>query len=331
MKNLLTPKTFAILLVVTLLSLITVFNQVKTLGLSWQEDHYIARLEAVAAGEADSPWQYRVLSDIPLRYACRAAEVVGLPRGPGLVLVGVRILQNIVLFLVALGFWRRLGLSTYIGLLGLSGLAWAMTQANYNSDLAVNTYTNITFYLLGAWALAAGRPGWMVPLTLLGALNRETIGLLPIMTLAAGLSFSPRMRIAPEYLRAGSVANALYILVFAGLRLWFGTRGWVVHPDGAIQGPALLAYNLTFDRTWLHLAGTWGILPIIALFGYGAWPPILRAFFWSLVPAWVVIHFFLSAIAETRMMLVPFVVVFIPAALWVIQASRREERTEARA
>jgi hypothetical protein len=330
-KHLHAPTAFAILLTATLLSLITVFNQVKTLGLSWQEEHYIARLEAVAAGEAESPWQYRVLSDIPLLYACRAADALGIPRGPGLVLVGVRILQNIVLFLVALGFWRRLGLSTYLGLLGLSGLAWAMTQANYNSDLSVNTYTNITLYLLGAWALVAGRPTWIIPLTFVGALNRETIGLLPVMTLAAGITFSPRMRIAPDHLRAGPIALGLYFVVFAGLRLWFGSRGWVLHPDGAVQGPSLFVYNLTFDRTWLHLAGTWGILPIIAIFGHTSWPPVLRTFFWSLVPAWIGIHFVLSAVAETRMMLVPFVILFIPAALWVIQQSRREECAEARA
>lgn len=329
MRNLHASTALAILTVVTLLSLITVFNQVKTMGLSWQEEHYLARLEAVAAGAAGSPWQYRVLSDIPLLWMCRAAEAMGVPRGPGVTLVVARLLQNIAIYLVALAYWRRLGIGMYLGLLGLSGLAWAMTQANYNSDLSVNTYTNILLYAFGAWALVANRPMWIVPLTILGALNRETIGLLPVMALAAGTFCTPRMRIAPAYLRAGGIALGLYALVFIGLRLWFGSRGWVLHPDGAVQGPSLFVYNLAFDRTWLHLAGTWGLFPILALAGYRDWPASLRAFFWALIPAWIAVHFVLSAVAETRMMLVPLVVVFLPAALCWVQTSRVERRAPA--
>ena len=51
------------------------------------------------------------------------------------------------------------------------------------------------------------------------------------------------------------------------------------------------------------------------MIGYRKWPLELRAFFWVIVPVWFLVHAFGSVMAETRLLLVPQAMVFIPGAL----------------
>ncbi|MBI1321494.1 MAG: hypothetical protein GC168_21455 [Candidatus Hydrogenedens sp.] len=315
-----TPRAWwaAALAAAVLLSLISGFNQVKAMGLSWQEEHYTARLEAVAAGEAGSPWQYRVLSDGLTLAAIHAAEAAGVQRAAGVTMVAIRIAQNIALFLLLFGYLSAAGVSAYAALLGMMALAWIMTLTNYNSDLAVNTYTEIVLYLAAGWCVLL-RWSWpILPMTVIAALNRETSGLIPLMLLASAYGWTdPRERVAG--LRIGAAALAAYGVVFCGLRLWFGSRGWEVHPSGAVQGWALLRYNLTFDRSWGHLAGTFSLLPLLAVFGWRGAPSALKAFTLVVLPVWIPVHLLFSAVAETRLFLVPLVVVVLPLAMLAVQ------------
>lgn len=314
-----------------LLSLITVFNQVKTLGLSWQEEHYTARLEAVVDGMAGSPWQYRVLSDALTLGVCRFFAWIGAPRSVGLAMVFLRLVQNTAIFVLAVAYYRRLSIPVYTALLGTMALAWGMTHSNFNSDLAVNTYTDVLLYLCAGIAITGRRPAWILPITVLGALNRETSGLIPIMLLAASVEradSSPTLDtldvlaipgtgcvIPRRILGVGLLSMAAYIAVFLGLRICFGVRPWIPYSADVHQGWELLAFNLRYDRTWGHLAGTLGVIPILALAARPWWRRPLGAFAWALVPAWLVVHLFLSALAQSRVLLVPQVMVFIPAAL----------------
>lgn len=307
---------------VVLLSLVAVFNQVKSLGLSWQEEHYTARLEAVLAGTAGSPWQYRLLSDAATVAIYRTLEAAGVPRPVGVAFVGIRVVQNVVLLLLALRFYQLLGIGTYLGLLGLMALAWAMTQTNYNSDLSINLYSEVIFYLAAAIAVLHGRLRWVPILAVIAALNRETSGLLPLLPLAALWPLPSGARVSPAtVVRCTAAGLAAYAVVFGLLRLWLGTRGWEVHPDGAVQGWPLFVYNLGFLRSWVHLAATFGIFPLLALAGWRDWPRALKTWCWAVVPVWFAVHFFFGAVAETRLFLVPFVLVFVPGALIAVQAS----------
>lgn len=319
-----------VLLCVLLLSLLAAFNQVKTLGLSWQEEHYLVRLEAVFAGEAPSPWQYRVLTDGAVLLACRAFEACGAPRPVGVAMVVFRVAQNVLLFLAALWYFRRLGIPVYTGLLGLMALAWSMTLSNYASDLAANTYSDILFYLLAAAAIVSRQPGWALPVTALAAFNRETSVLIPVMLAAAAVA-TPETAARRRMLRYAAMAMGIYLAVFLALRLGFGPRPWGAHPSGAAPGWELLLHNLGHDRTWGHLAGTWGLIPVIAAVSWRGWRHPLGAFFWAIVPAWVALHFLFAPIAESRVLLMPLVVVFLPAALRGLHYWRAKEWGEATA
>ncbi|MCF6287491.1 MAG: hypothetical protein L3K26_20255 [Candidatus Hydrogenedentes bacterium] len=305
----------AVFIALVLLSLIVGFSQIKTEGLGWQEAHYMPRLEAVVAGEAPAPWQYRVLTDNLVVAVCRAAEFVGIPRPVGITFGALRLLQNMAIFALAFFYYRKLGLHTYALIIGLSALAWGMTQSNYGSDLAFNAYTDILFYLGAALVLLHRRYEWLIPITVLAALNRETSGLLPVMALVCAVPLFHAARQDHDLRRNAVIALGLYAAIQIALWLNFGVREWVVHPSGATPGLSMLHYNLGNDAAWGHVAGTLGIVPLLALLSYRSWHPLLRPLFWAVAPAWILIHLFCAPLDESRVLLLPQVLVFIPGML----------------
>jgi hypothetical protein len=328
--NLPVAQVIAVAAALVLLSLLTGFSQIKTEGLTWQEAHYLPRLEAVAAGTAPSPWQYRVLSDRVVLAMCNAASSLGLPRPNGTALVVLRLLQNLALFLLAWIYYRRLGLAPYTCLLGLSAVAWGMTQANYGSDLAFNMYTDLLLYVAAAMVLLGDRPFWLIPLTLIAALNRETSGLIPVMALARAVSFMPHLAVRRSIATPALIALATFCAITAGLRLAYGARPWVGLEAGASPATGFLVHNLTNHAAWVHGAGVLGILPLLALLAYRAWHPLLRPLFWSVAPLWCLAHLVLAPLSESRVWLLPQVLIFVPALLCGIEHSRRNERPEPR-
>ena len=63
----------------------------------------------------------------------------------------------------------------------------------------------------------------------------------------------------------------------------------------------MLAYNLMRAVTWQQVLATVSVIPLVAALGDRAWPPSLRAFFWTLVPLWLLIHALMAVLAETRL------------------------------
>ena len=205
-----------------------------------------------------------------------------------------------------------------------------MTYAYYDSDLQFNTYFDIIFYLLAGLQVVLDKPLWIIPLMVFAALNRETSGLIPFMTLALIL---PSRRDAGMVFKAGSpkrkiiiiaaVGLAIFGCIFVGLRLIYPHQE-ISMPYGHAMGLDLLRYNLFRAVTWTQLFATLSILPALALLAYKKWPPVLRVFFWVVIPAWFLIHPFTSVMAETRVFLVPQALIFIPGALFLLKADPQD-------
>jgi hypothetical protein len=121
---------------ILLFSLLTVFAQVRELGLFYiEEGDQVARHVRVLQGRAGDPWQYRVLSEYLVEAALQIIQNLRIPRPVAAAFIGFRILQNIVIFSIAAIYYRKLGLNIYTMLIGLSLLSWAMTHSLYDSDL----------------------------------------------------------------------------------------------------------------------------------------------------------------------------------------------------
>lgn len=306
------------------LAVFTVVIQVRDLGRPYLTTQQWQRHRAVLEGRSGSPWQYRILSEYLAAGAVQICRALQLPTPVETAFMGLRMVQNALIFLLAAFYYQALGVRLYHILLGMSLLAWSMSQALYNSDLQFSTYGDVGFYLLAAWLIVQKHYGWILPVTLLAALNRETSGLIPmLLATAAWFPLTPRSEQRRMLLLAG-LACCLYGVVFGGVRLAFGARPVQIIPSGARPGWELLWFNLRNYLTWFQLFATYGILPALALSAYRRWPLIVRRFFWTLIPVWVGIHFFMSAVAETRLFLVPYALVILPAVLFGLSRNDRK-------
>ena len=322
------PAAPAHVLLTILLAALTVSVQVKHLGFRYVDSGKQVRIyQRMLEGHSGNPWQYRVLSMGILRCTLASLRGLGVPHSYGTAFIAFRLVQNIAIFSLAGTLYRSLGLTPKEAYLGLGLLAWSMTHALYDSDLQFSTYTDMIVYLAASLLIIRRRVAAYPIIVSLGALNRESSGLVPVMLIATCFtSYWPKDR-RVKILVLALVSLALYAVTLGVIRASYASQPLVL-PYGHHPGWDLLRYNVTRWRTWRNLLVTLNVLPLLSALSYRAWPVALKAMLWSVVPAWLVVHFLGAIAAETRLFLVPGSMVFIPGALFWFQEyqRRRPER-----
>jgi hypothetical protein len=299
------------------LSLFTVFEQVAELGVPFIDDGGMQakRHLDVLQGTAPDPWQYRVLSEYVVAGVRLILVKVGFPAPTIYAFMMVRLFQNLFIFVCAALYYEKLGLNRYAVFVGLALLTWGMIHSIPDTDLSFNTYTDLIFYLLAGLLILNQRYLWIIPLTALAALNRETGGLIPVMLLAATVHLRPKFTAERHAVGIAGSALVLFALIYVGLRMIYGPRPMFI-PYDRPPGLPLFLFNVGQPITWMKLFATFGILPLLALVAFRRWPDVLRAFFWAIIPIWLGVHLFMSVLAETRLLLVPHTLVIIPGVLF---------------
>jgi len=311
-------------LLMILLAALTVSVQVKHLGFRYVDSGKQVRLyQRMLEGHSGDPWQYRVLSTGILRCTLASLRGLGVPHPYGTAFIAFRLVQNIAIFSLAGALYRSLGLTLTEAYLGLGLLAWSMTHALYDSDLQFSTYTDVIAYQAASLLITRRKVTAYPIIASLGALNRESSGLVPVMLLATCFtSYWPRDR-RVKILVLALVSLALYAVTLVVIRASYAPQPLIL-PYGHRPGWDLLRYNVARWRTWRNLLVTLNVLPLLSVLSYRAWPLALKAILWSVVPAWLVVHFLGAIAAETRLFLVPGSIVFIPGALfWYRECQRR--------
>lgn len=304
-------------LAILILTFSTVYLQEQKLSLNYIETKQLAHHQDVLNGTAPNPWAYRVLSEYVAEGFIRAASLAHVHRAVVFGFLALRLVQNALLFAVALIFYQLLGLTARESYIGMVLLSYAMTHSLFDSDLSFNTYADVFFYLLaGCVVLAEWSLWWLLPIGFLAALNRETslfISFFPMASLVGTRgrnwrSFMPRIRIAV-------VCFVVQVVTLGLLRV-------IIHPAtptwlwGNQPGWPTLRMNLTSLLTFTQLALTLSVLPIALLWNFRELPVWLKGVFWIMVPVWFAVHFLMVYADETRLFLVPAALVFIPAALY---------------
>lgn len=301
---------------VTLLSVYFVHYQITFMGLSWYETVQWKRTLEVIHGESGTPWQYRLFTEGMVYGLVRSFEYFGVTRPIGAAFVLFRFVQCVTTFSLAVAYYRRLGLTLIEGLLGIGLLTWGMCHGLYDTDMTFNTYTDMSIFLIAGLLILHEKPLWLIPLMCIAPLNRETSGCIPVMLLFSSLVLSPNFRLPPRLIVfIVALSLLLWLSIVGGLRLVYGMRPYIVPTAGKKPILPLLMFNLTWWRTWVFLFATLGLLPLMALISWRTWPLTLRRFFWAVVPVWFPAHFALAHAPETRLFLVPQVLIFIPGAL----------------
>ena len=272
------------------------------------------RHDAVLDHTVGDPWRYRLLSEWGAEGALRVADAAGFSQPAVVGFLGFRVLQNLAIFALMWLLLRRLGLDWYASLFGLGLLAWSFTQALFHQAMSFNTYGDIAFYLAAALLILNRRWWWILPLSVAAAVNRETSGLIPVMLMAMAWPLGWRSEAGRRALRIGALSLAAFGATYGIIRWAVGPSFFIV-PNGQDPGAELFEYNVARGQTWDFVFQTVNILPLLALIAIRRWPAELRAIGLAVVPAWIAIHLFTSVLAESRLVLVPLALVFIPGAL----------------
>ncbi len=303
---------------VVLWSLFTVFVQVRELGIPYLQGRQLNRHTVVLEGTAPGHWQYRLLSTYLVEWTLELFKTLGIPFPIVSAFIVFRIVQNIIIFVLAGVYYDRLGLPDYHIMFGLTCLAWGMSHALYGSDLQFSTYSDMIFYLLAGLVILHSQYLWIVPITILAALNRGTSGLIPFMLGSVGVSELLQRKQWDKNTQkiAGIALTALacYGGIILGLRYSLGPRP-PFYPYGVHFGMELFVYNVGRIITWTQVFATVGVLPILALISIHRWPSVLKLFLITIVPIWLLIHSFFSVMGETRNLLVPYALIVVPGAL----------------
>jgi hypothetical protein len=162
------------------------------------------------------------------------------------------------------------------------------------------------------------RYAWIVPLSILAGLNRETGGLIPVMLIAVGIAYGLRNPGGRRAVKTGALALAAFAATYAIVRLAVGPSYYILGA-GHHPGFDMLGYNLGRGITYDFVFQTVNVVPLLAVLSWRRWPVELKAFGIAVVPAWIVIHLFTAVLSETRLLLVPFALVLVPGALLALR------------
>jgi len=304
-------------------------------GMLWVYDHTIDKVYPV-----EEKVHIRIQSSTGESEATR--QLVELTQRKGamkymIVFVLFRFIEHLVIFVLAYCLWSYFVKNDWLIFFGLLFLSLGMGNAGAVADLTFNTYIDNILYLLTACIIVYRlNPYWLLPVTVIGAFNRETSIMIPFLYFISVCDFSrvdwKRPRIGAIKLPPmkdwvlTAVQYVLFFGIFLAIRHHYGYR-----PQQVWKAPAglpMLKLNLASAdgvKAWFEMIGTFSVLPLIILFKFKRFPYILRVWFIGIVPIWFFVHLLTVVTYQTRLFLVPFILIFIPMLLWLIEDYYRRQ------
>lgn len=264
------------------------------------------------------------------------SEFIQLMQTPGamkymIVFVFFRFVEHLFIFFLAWKLWQYFVKSKWLIFFGINFLALALGNAVAVADLSFNTYMDIIFYLLTAIIIVYKKNrNYLIPIAIAGAFNRETSILIPALyfisqTDFTGFVFSKFNLKAIRWPKWNTwlFTGILYLLffsVFIALRMHYGYR-----PQQVWKAPAgwpMLKLNLMSAvgiKAYLELIGALAVIPLLILYKWRRFPYLLRKWFLFIVPIWFGVHYISVVAYQTRLFMVPFIIIMLPMLLWFIE------------
>jgi len=248
-----------------------------------------------------------------------------------IIFVLFRFAQHLLIFWLAFRYFSGFVKNQFLNFFGLVFIALIMGNTVADSDLSFNTYADVILYLaLGIVIVESRSKWWVLLLTILGAFNRETSLLIPVLYFVSQLDFADWPDLKMMLLKQKSVialtasSLILFSVIFFAIRYYYGYQPptvWRV-PAG-FQMLKLNLFSSVSVKTYNEMFGVFGVLPVLVLFMFRSMSPLLIRFFIVLVPVWFGIHFWSVVSYQSRLFLVPTLLIFLPATLAFIEAESK--------
>jgi hypothetical protein len=249
-----------------------------------------------------------------------------------------RFCLNLAVFVLAFCLWRYFISNNWLVFGGLMFVSLAMGNAVVASDLTFNTYLDNVFYLLTACVIVYRKsPLWLIPLTILAAFNRETALLIPFLFFISNIDFSAfrlsRFNITSIRLPKLNIwiitfiSFLIFISIFTGVRIYYGyvtAQVWKV-PQG-IPMISLNLFSTVSLKSYSEMLGVFSVIPFIIIYKFKSLPLLLRTWFVLIVPLWFAVHIYSVVIYQTRLFLVPVIVIMLPMLLYIIENWYRQNK-----
>ncbi len=192
---------------------------------------------------------------------------------------------------------------------------------------------NLLVFVLAYWALARDRDPLLLPLVLVGTLNRETTAMIPALYLLARSGTRPPLHfgrggacppeageLSPVPGRAGeappleaawrtAALAAGWAAVYGAMLLGYGVRSYYCEP-------LTLGLNLSSWAPTVYVFLLFGPMWVLAAIAARRGPLLLRRAIW-LLPPYVILHYVVALAWEVRLFL-PLAPLIIPLAWWVL-------------
>ena len=244
-----------------------------------------------------------------------------------------RFAEHLAIFFLGYILWSYFIKNDWLLFFGLIFLSLSMGNAVAVADLTLNTYLDIILYLLTACLIVyRGNPLWLIPIITLGALNRETSLMIPFLYFVSCMDFSRLNLKKFSFSDLGFPKARVWLLVFIQYVIFFTLFIWIrnyygYRPQHEWKVPAglpMLRLNLFSPigiKSYFEMIGTFGVIPFIILYKFRRFPALLRLWFIAIVPLWFSVHLLTVVTYQTRLFLVPTILIFLPMMMWLIENS----------
>jgi hypothetical protein len=247
-------------------------------------------------------------------------KMLALMKTPGfvkynIVFVALRFLLHLGIFFMCFKLYRLFVKSDWLIVFGLMFVALSMGNSIFNSDLSFNTYMDILLYLVAAYVILTKRSAWwIIPVMILGALNRETSALILVMFVASKI---PVERVWDVVLLKWKswpvrdiliavVGGVIFVSIYVAIRSYYGYREPYKWP--VPMGWPNLKWNFASVhtiRTIFENVGTYSILPIVCILGFKKLDMFFRKGLLFVALPWFIVHFWTVVGYESRVFMMP--------------------------
>lgn len=259
-----------------------------------------------------------------------------------IVFAAFRFVMNVLIYLFCFSLFAYYTRNNWLNAVGVFLVSLAMGNAVFNADLSLNTYMDLLLFLwMACIVLYRSNAWWILPITILGALNRETALLIPgLYFVAAAVDPANRKKLlgiswlhtpAVRTWIITAVSLVAFFAIFIAIRIHYGFRPpGMVEETGMTFGWQLIKFNTTGKygvQTMIEMYGVLGFLPLAWLFCFRHLSMLLRVWSLLLLPCWIGLHFVSTQAGESRYYLVTLILVLIPMVLEMINRSAKRLTT----
>ncbi|HEV7381439.1 MAG TPA: hypothetical protein VGN64_16690 [Dyadobacter sp.] len=232
----------------------------------------------------------------------------------------LRFCIDLAILYCAYKFYQLFIRNFWMQVMGVLFLANGINNAFRDTAFGFDTYIDLLLFLISAIIVIKNyAPVWLIPVMVIGILNRETSLMIPVIF--ATVNFArDNYKITLRNFGYAAGLGLIGVIGFVGLRLYYGYEPYMLTSGWYRVVENFSNYSIISGQFAIML-----VLPFLSLFFLRQAPVLLRTIWITIVPVWFAIHYWSFPVLESRYFLVPFALAIIPVTLWGIEKTYQHE------